>query len=211
MNTTAPTSRTYGALQAAYDHFNEYLFGNELPSCIITLQRHARAYGYFSGDRFANRDDAGEIRDEIALNPQHFQTRTTEQTLSTLVHEMAHLWQHHHGKPPRRCYHNKEWAAKMIEVGLVPSDTGTPGGKTTGEKVSHYIAEAGPFALACADFLARHGAVLFSDRAGDQAAVAKAKKNRTKYTCPSCQMNAWGKPALQILCIECDEQLEPEE
>ena len=130
--------------------------------------------------------------------------------LQTLGHEMAHHWQFTFGKPSRSGYHNKEWAAKMIEIGLIPSDTGAPGGKTTGEKVSHYIAEAGPFALACADFLAQHGAVLFSDRAGVQAA-AKPKNTRTKYTCPSCQMNAWGKPSLQILCIECDEQLEPEE
>jgi hypothetical protein len=117
-----------------------------------------------------------------------------------------------YSKSPRRCYHNKEWAAKMIAIGLIPSDTGAPGGKATGEKVSHYIAEGGLFAKACADFLARHGAVLFSDRAGDQEAIAKAKKkaaSRVKYSCPSCEMNAWGKPDLQILCIECDEQLEP--
>jgi len=26
---------------------------------------------------------------------------------------MAHLWQHHHGKPSRAAYHNREWASKM--------------------------------------------------------------------------------------------------
>jgi hypothetical protein len=42
------------------------------------------------------------------------------------VHEMAHVWQHAHGKPSRNGYHNKEWAAKMDERGLIPSDTHPP-------------------------------------------------------------------------------------
>lgn len=29
-----------------------------------------------------------------------------------------------HGGPPRRCYHDREWAAKMKEIGLQPSDKG---------------------------------------------------------------------------------------
>ena len=208
----SPTRQTYNALQDAYDHFNDHLFGGELPPCIITLQRKSKAYGYFSGSRFANRDNPNEIHDEIALNPQHFQTRTPTQILSTLAHEMAHLWQHHHGKPSRRAYHNKEWAAKMIAIGLIPSDTGAPGGKTTGQFVSHYIAEGGFFATACAAFLAKNGTVLFTDRAGDDTAKAKKKAaSRAKYSCPSCGINLWGKPGLAVLCIECDERLEPEE
>jgi len=37
---------------------------------------------------------------------------------------MVHQWQQHHGKPGRRGYHNKQWAAKMNSVGLVPTHTG---------------------------------------------------------------------------------------
>jgi hypothetical protein len=70
-----------------------------------------------------------------------------------LVHEMAHVWQHAHGKRTRNGYHNKEWAAKMDELGQLPSDTGQPGGKRTGQKCSHYIAKVGPFAIACAELL----------------------------------------------------------
>jgi hypothetical protein len=39
---------------------------------------------------------------------------------------MVHLWQHHHGKPSRTGYHNKEWATMMKAVGLIPSDTAAP-------------------------------------------------------------------------------------
>ena len=37
---------------------------------------------------------------------------------------MTHVWQHQHGKPSSRGYHNREWAAKMKAIGLQPSNTG---------------------------------------------------------------------------------------
>jgi predicted SprT family Zn-dependent metalloprotease len=132
-----PTKRTYDDLTSAYDFFNERLFDGKLPRCLITMQRKNKSYGYFAGGRFGTLDGE-EIADEIALNPSHFRARTAEQNLSTLVHEMVHLWQHHHGKPSRTGYHNKEWAAMMKAVGLIPSDTAAPGGKETGQHVSHY-------------------------------------------------------------------------
>src|SRR5262249_14968218 len=131
-----PTRRTYTSLDAAYDYFNRKLFAGQLPPCLITMQRHKGAYGYFSGQRFASLDDPKEVTDEIALNPATFGSRTPPEILSTLVHEMVHLWQHHFGKPSRRTYHNKEWAAKMKAVGLVPSDSGEPGGKETGQHMT---------------------------------------------------------------------------
>jgi hypothetical protein len=42
-----------------------------------------------------------------------------------------------HRTPPRRSYHDRQWAAKMKEIGLQPSTTGEPGGKETGSSVTH--------------------------------------------------------------------------
>ena len=142
------TEGEYRSFQHAYDFFNAELFGGTLPQVLVTLQRHAKAYGYFSPERFVGRVEK-EAAHELALNPDHF-ARTDELILSTLVHEMVHVWQQVHGKPPRRCYHDRQWAAKMKEVGLQPSDTGEPGGKETGQTVSHYIIKGGPFAQAFA-------------------------------------------------------------
>jgi hypothetical protein len=118
-----PTEKTYGDLNVAYDFFNNILFDGRLPRCLITMQRRAGAFGYFAGDRFGTRDGQ-EKTDEIALNPAHLKERTTQETLSTLVHEMTHLEQHHFGQPSRNGYHNKQWAELMKRVGLFPSDTG---------------------------------------------------------------------------------------
>ena len=106
MDANNPTRRTYKTLDDAYRFFNLRLFGGALPGCLITMQRSQQAYGYFAGGRFGSVDGA-EVTDEIALNPSHFHKRTVEQSLSTLVHEMTHLQQHHFGKPSRAGYHNK--------------------------------------------------------------------------------------------------------
>src|SRR5580704_14785532 len=63
------------------------------------------------------------------MNPDTFTGRSVEEILSTLAHEMAHVWQQSHGTPPRRCYHDQQWAAKMKEIGLLHRDTG----RATGE------------------------------------------------------------------------------
>lgn len=70
---------------------------------------------------------------------------TILETLQTLVHEMVHLWQHHFGEPGRGRYHNGEWAKKMEAIGLMPSDTGQPGGKRVGDQMSDYAIEGGEF------------------------------------------------------------------
>jgi hypothetical protein len=66
---------------------------------------------------------------------------------------MVHLWQYHVGSPSRSGYHNREWADMMKRLGLPPSDTGKPGGRETGQRVTHYIIPDGPFALTCAVLL----------------------------------------------------------
>lgn len=208
--TSAPTQRTYSSLDAAYDHFNRELFGGQLSACLITMQRHKGAYGYFSGERFASLDNE-EVTDEIALNPAHFASRSLTATLSTLVHEMCHLWQHHFGTPSRRTYHNREWAKKMEEIGLVATHSGEPGGKATGQRMTHYIEEGGRFERASAAYLATGAAILYHDRAGDdEAAKTRRKKaaSKTKYSCPVCELNAWAKPGANLVCGDCDEAME---
>lgn len=207
-----PTTQTYTSLAIAYEFFNRELFGDSLPPCLITMQRHKGAYGYFSGERFTNTTNPKDVTDEIALNPAHFATRKPTEVLSTLAHEMAHLWQHHYGKPPRKGYHDRQWAAKMHEIGLIPSNNGEPGGKETGQKVTHYIAENGRYALAVAKLLAEHPAILYSDRSSESDAIRKKKAaSKTKYTCPGCGLNAWAKPDAPLVCGDCQEQMQAEQ
>jgi SprT-like family len=205
-----PTTQTYTSLTTAYDFFNQELFSGSLPPCLITMQRHKGAFGYFSGERFASLADPKVVTDEIALNPVHFATQKPTKILSTLVHEMVHLWQHHYGKQPRKGYHDKQWAAKMHEIGLIPTATGEEGGKETGQKMTHLIEENGHFARAVSKLLAEHPAILYHDRSENDAARKKKTASKTKYTCPGCGLNAWAKPEAPLVCGTCQEPMQAE-
>lgn len=142
-----PTIQIHKELQEAYNFFNERLFQGELPPTLITLQRGRRTLGYFSLDRFTDKN--GKKVSEVAMNPDYFGGSTLVDTLSTLVHEMVHVWHHTvQKKPCRNGYHDKVWGAKMESVGLMPSNTGRVGGKKTGQQLWHYIIEDAPFSEA---------------------------------------------------------------
>lgn len=152
----------YTCLQQAFDHFNTTLFAGELPPCLITLRSSSRQFGYHHKDRFINRQ--GQMLDELGLHPGFFTLRPVQEVLSTLVHEMVHHWQEHLGHPGKSNPHNREWARKMREIGLVPSSTGLPEGKETGHSMSHYIEPGGPFMKACEELLTQGFALPWFDR-----------------------------------------------
>lgn len=221
----APTRQAYGELQKVYDLFNTQLFAGQLPHCLMTLQRKGkRTFGYFSHKRFASM--SGEATDEIALNPMWFKHRDLMEALQTVAHEMCHLWQAHFGTPSRSGYHNREWAAKMQAIGLMPSDTGKPGGNTTGQHMGDYVIESGRFQAVATRLIASGFALTWHDtlEIEDQPVVlvlpghGQAHKprpkpsfsgKRRKYVCPQCQAAAWGRPELSLICGTCRRAMPP--
>lgn len=206
-----PTVTEYVGFQQAFNHFNAELFADcTLPEVLITLRASGRSRGFFCAGAFVAREGKDEAH-EIALNVDTFAGRTDAEILSTLVHEMVHLWQREHGKPPRGCYHDKQWSAKMKDVGLYPSSTAEPGGKETGQKCSHYIIVGGRFDVACKKLM-EGGYKLHwqSPVLTEVIAAVKATKraSKTKYTCPECDANAWAKPEAKLICGECEMPME---
>ncbi len=208
----APTYETYEAFQVAYDFYNQELFGGTLPNCVITMMRKKSMLGYFKDNCWEDVEDK-ERTDEICMNPQAFNTRPVDDTLSTLVHEMCHLWQHHYGQKQAKSknYHNREWADMMEEVGLMPSATGEPGGKTTGSKMDHYILPDGNFIAATRTLLDQEGWMLPYVSIDLEDSQKKAKKeSKTKFVCPTCDEKIWGKPTTTAICEVCNVRFEPE-
>lgn len=139
-----PSRELYSAMEDAYAFFNMELFSNKLPDVVFTVQRSGMHIGgFFAWDRWKSTE--GKIAHEISLNPARIAQSSLRAVMSVLVHEMVHCWQQCYGKPGRRGYHNKEWAYKMADIGLMPSDTGEPRGGITGEQMTHFIIENGSF------------------------------------------------------------------
>jgi predicted SprT family Zn-dependent metalloprotease len=207
------------SLEHAFDYFNSVLFAGTLPPAIITLQRRKGARGYFHPNAFEQRTGndtqtlahnlATSKTHEIAMNPDTFADRTDKEVLSTLVHEMCHHWQAHFGKPGRRGYHNAEWAAKMLEIGLHPYNVDQPE-KMTGQRITHRIIT--DFALdrfdkAADALLSTRFGLHFQSSASLVTSAGSKERNKTKYECSACGLNVWGKPDLRLLCVDCEEPL----
>lgn len=195
----------YKKFQHAFDTFNKELFESKLPQVFFTYARKKGAAGYFAPESYKARLN-GETTHEIAMNPDAFRSRSNMEILSTLAHEMAHLWQHEFGTPPRRCYHDKEWGAKMDEIGLPPSSTGAEGGKRTGQRMSHYIHGGGSFEMVAQQLLA--GGWRVDWEAVFRFHLIKSRNDKVKYVCHACNVKAWGKPGIRLICGECNSRMQ---
>jgi len=196
------TKIQYTDLDDAFQYFNKKLFDNKLPDCLITLQRHKSFGGYHWYNKFSSRKGKDKVS-EIALNPDGFESQTDIEILSILAHEMIHMQQHIIGDPPRKGYHDRGFAKLMNEIGLQASSTGLPGGKTTGQRMSHYILEGGKFETVATAFLLSGEKFQWNSVVEDKVTKEK-KKTREKFVCPRClQEHAWAKKSAKIACGVC--------
>lgn len=236
-NQDKPTLKFYGLFLYIFDHFNHRLFNNQLKDVVITITRQHNVFGHYifknwfivEGKKVFNEDETVGT-DEIALNPSMFTRFPLIEICQTIVHEMCHAWQHHYGNPSRPGYHNKEWAAKMMEVGLMPSHNGKVWGKTVGQHMADYPIEGSPFMKASEELLTGDvfaGLYIEANPALEELMnsgelpttfdeikdfiinVPKPKpkpQTRVKYSNNGC-CSVWGKPGMDISCNTCVEPL----
>lgn len=207
-----PTKEQFNSYQELYDYLNDALFENHLPDCLLNFSRLSNdTIAFFAPKTWKKEGEEHSIH-EISLNPTFLWSGKNIETVSSLCHEMVHLWQHEFGKPGRRGYHNKQWANKMERIGLIPSDTGRKGGKKTGEHMGDYVEKGGVFERVfnkipekC--FLPwKYSSSTFWIEGTDEKPKVEIqrKKDKIKYSCPICKnINVWGKPFLKIICGQC--------
>lgn len=215
---TLDANATYDDIRAAFDHLNGALFAGELPVPLLTLRGVRGSKGHFAPDRYTPHGGEGATVPEIALNPETFTGRTVAEILSTLVHEMCHLWDDCYGAPGAAPYHSKSWGARMLACGLQPV-TSAGAEVTCGPSLTHIIPEdargdAFRAALAslpravhlwadayAADPEGRSVPAHVTKRREQKAKRASAQRaSKTKFTCPGCGMAAWAKPTASLAC-----------
>jgi hypothetical protein len=200
-----PTAQQFAAFEVVFDHFNSELFGATLPPVMLAFAKKPKSIGYYRHNAWRRPgEEAGSVS-EIALCPDGL-TREERAVASTIVHEMVHHWQCVEGKPSRRGYHNAEWANRMEALGLMPSNTGEPDGRRTGQRMTHYVIAKGAFERA---FEKLDRTVLLPFIAGSPSPTSKpapttTDPSKTKFTCPCCGDIARGKPTLMIACRKCE-------
>jgi predicted SprT family Zn-dependent metalloprotease len=205
------TEVQFNMLDKLFDYYNQKLFDGKLNDCMINMSRQRGACGFFQPQNWKKynlKKESNKDIHEISLNPNYLD-RPDIEWHSTLVHEMVHLWQQDFGKPSRSNYHNKQWARKMEEIGLIPSSTDQPGGKKTGQSMTQYVAHNGQFIEAFNRLMEKN--IKYSPLQGlETSKTVNRKAYKTKYEC-SCGNNVWGKPGLCIVCTVCNQNFEQTE
>jgi hypothetical protein len=219
----APTAEVTAEWQRAFDRFNTEFFEGALSRCLITFNQSTDAMGYFCPNSIRN--DQGETAHEIAINLNWVATLGVVEGLSTMAHEMTHLWCHLCGERNRKGglgahgYHDLPWSKRMEAIGLMPSHTGKPGGKRTGYQMSEYVIPGGPFDIVTRElllagetvrWLGAHPLKLQPINVSAPAphprpvAPARKRKGKTGFACPTCPTKVWGMASVRVACINCN-------
>ncbi len=200
-----PTLDELETIQDAFSLLNSELFESKLPDVIFTLVRYKKSRGHFYVKEWSLKGDPKTSIHCINLSPTHLGA-SNKTIIQILAHEMTHLWQQEYGKPSGFGYHNTEWAEKMLAIGLQPVSLHHPG-VMTGQNITDRVIPKGKFDLLINDSSFN---IKYFVKETIKEKGTKEKKQKTKYTCPSCQCHLWGKPNLHIECGDCHSKFEEE-
>lgn len=94
------------------------LLADQVPEVVLSFDvTDRRTLGHYH----LKRNGLG-VRWALNLNPIHL-ARPVFEVLATLLHELAHAWQHEHGTPSKPPHHNREFRDRCEALGI-PTDEG---------------------------------------------------------------------------------------
>lgn len=192
--------KQYEVLYKAFDLFNEHYFDNELPPCMITLQKkrpNKNADFIVEPIWFSTKSDDEFY--QININPINM-NREPEEILSSLLHEVIHYYcTLHKIKDCKQKVHTTAYKEVAENHGLhveYDDDIGwsiTSLNEESIELVKDLIEEYKN------DFV-----YMYIEK-------KPVKKNLFKYVCSSCGMKAYAKAEKSIVCGDCGCELEMEQ
>lgn len=207
-------SRVSGYLERIFRTLNQDKFEGKLEAPIITIQSTPRAYGHITvGKVWKNVYDGEQYELNIGAGTLN---RPIENVVSTMLHEMVHLYHLMHGIQDcsRGCtYHNKRFKAKAEEVGLVIEYDSRIGWSITSpsESLIEYIIEQGWEDILInrdESFRVAVGGNAGDGQDGQTDTTGKKPSSTRKYQCPCCGMSVRATKVVRVSCMDCNTQLE---
>lgn len=183
--------RQYEVLYKAFDLFNEHYFDNELPHCMITLQKkRENKLGDFTVEPIWFNENQDEFY-QININPINM-NRKPEEILSTLLHEVIHYYcTLHKIKDSKQKVHTTAYKEVAESHGLDVQYDDDIGWSITSlndesiELVGDLIEEYKD------DFV-----YMYIEK-------KPVKKNLFKYVCNSCGLKVYTKAEKSVVCGDC--------
>ena len=192
-------------LSKMYDFFNEKLFGGELIKPVITISpdEKNKAFGWITRDKLWKKDENDEGMYEINLSAQ-FLNRSISEIASTLIHEMSHQFAKvNNFKDTARLgsFHNKLFRQIAEDHGLnVEFNGGRGWAVTTLKESTKRLLE---------EFIGQNSVIPVY-----RIMPIKPKRVRNisvrKYICPDCEASVRATKAVNVVCGDCNKQMQEE-
>ena len=205
-NITTMSEMGAGLMQA-FNAINNHFYSGELEKPIITVKegKKKNAYGWIETSK--NWIQGKTERYEINISCDYIGERTVTETISTLMHEMAHLYNIQNDiKDTSRAgiYHNTKFKETAEAHGLQISYN---------EHIGWSITRLTPEAEKWVDenINIKGFSVYKLTKEKISKGTAKPKQSMRKLVCPSCGLIVRvTKPNVKLLCVECNEELKEE-
>lgn len=185
-------------LEELFDFFNEKLYEGKLEKPIISIQSDPKgsSYGWCTTYKAWETTD-GESYYEINMTAEHM-TRSFEEIVGTLIHEMAHLY--NLMNEIKDCnaaqYHNKKYKEAAEAHGLIVEKMGRYGYAST--KINDEVKEM----IKDLDYTFDIARKTLTRKSG-----AGKKRVSYKYMCPCCGSKVYAASPINVRCIDCDEDM----
>ena len=205
--------RTVQYLQKIYNLINEEYFNNELEEITLTVQESTRSYGHVSISNTWFTDD--KAMKELNISANYLRRDITE-VVTTLIHECSHIWNMQHEIKDTSngyIYHNKKFKKTAEELGHIHIERHEKYGWTVSTPTEETI-----------DFcirndldniqIGRQDTFSFGGFSGGTSGnttpisrKAPKKSSTRRYICPCCGMIIRATKDVNIMCMDCNEQL----
>lgn len=231
------STELYAKIQLVIDELDKRFFSGakkeKIPQLVFAVNNKCRScvISYVQPDALYDKKTDTKLQ-YMGINPDYLD-RPIGEILSTVCHELCHVYEHAYIHIPRGGYHDRQWAELMRDCGLEPKYLNSS--KTA---VTHTIIKDGAFDKFISDFVEKYGADYFNivsysaevmrrtrkelgiedDEDDDDTPrpdnadkpIKKYNRNKIKYVCHGCDSKVWGKSGLSIHCNDCDCDYEEE-
>lgn len=210
-------------LERAYMVLNRVYFEDKLPEVVITIQSSQKAYGHITIGKIWK--DSWDSYYEINISAEYL-NRPVENIIATLIHEMCHLFAmevlHVKDTSNNNRYHNKKFKEIAEARDLKISYHESIGWSVT-EPTEKLIETIKQYHLDTQMEYVRMGAYEFTSGGdnngtdggngltGTNGKKPKKKSSTRKYICPVCHNSVRATKDINILCMDCNEQMLKEE
>lgn len=187
------------ALQAAFNAINRDFYGGELEKVIITVKEGKKKAAFGWIETAKNWKQNGIDRHEINISADYIGERTVTQTITTLMHEMVHLYNMQNDiKDTTRSglYHNKKFKQTAEAHGLQVEQASDIGWSitTATPQTKKWIEKNIPI---------KQFGVYKQVAEKDPKSGGKSKQSSRKYVCPKCGLIARLTKEAAIMCVDC--------